>query len=227
MLTCSVCGSSSFKSKTVLWPELIKAWQLSAEEAAYVDEQQGCTCNDCGASLRVVALGDALKDAWGTDLTVRDFVRQSEAQSLRILDINGALGLSDVLAVLPNYVRVDFPQFDLQALSFSNRSFDIVMHSDTLEHIDQPILALEECRRVLAKRGRLCFTIPLIVGRLTRSRAGLAKSYHGDQGCLGDDLIVRTEFGVDAWTFLARAGFSRVLINHVQYPAAMAISAWC
>ena len=226
MLTCSVCGSDNFTSKKVLWPELINAWQLSAEEAGYIDEQQGCKCNDCGASLRVVALADSLREAWRTSLTIRDFVRQTAAHSLRILDINGALGLSEVLAVLPNYLRVDFPQFDLQALPFSNHSFDIVMHSDTLEHIEKPTLALEECRRVLAQGGRLCFTVPLIVGRLTRSRSGLARSHHGDPVSAGDDLLVHTEFGVDAWTFLARAGFSRVMINCVEYPSATAISAW-
>ena len=226
MLTCSICGSHDFTSHKVLWPELISAWQLSEEEARCVDEQQGRTCNFCGASLRVVALGDALRDAWGTSLTIKEFVGRTEAQKIRILDVNGALVLSEALAVLPNYLRVEFPQFDLQALPFSNHSFDIVMHSDTLEHIEQPVLALEECRRVLAPGGRLCFTIPLIVGRLTRSRAGLSKSHHGSPASTGDDLLVHTEFGVDAWTFLARAGFSRTMVNFVQYPTAVALSAW-
>ena len=226
MLTCSICGSHHFTPHKVLWPELISAWQLSAQEAAYIDEQQGYKCDCCSASLRVVALGDALRGAWGTRLTIRQFVQEAEAQTLRILDINGALVLSEALAVLPNYSRADFPEVDLQSLPFSSHAFDIVMHSDTLEHIEQPALALEECRRVLTQEGCLCLTVPLIVGRLTRSRAGLAKSYHGSTTANCDDLLVHTEFGVDAWTFLARAGFSRVMINCVQYPSATAISAW-
>jgi len=37
----------------VLWPELIAQWQLSEREAAYVDDQQGGACDDCGVSLRI------------------------------------------------------------------------------------------------------------------------------------------------------------------------------
>ena len=43
----------------------------------------------------------------------------------------------------------------------------------------RPRLA-EFCRRVLKPEGALCFTVPKIVGRLTRSRDGLPKSYNGD-----------------------------------------------
>src|SRR5208282_3830755 len=42
----------------------------------------------------------------------------------------------------------------------------LVIHSDTLEHVERPVRALEECRRVLAPGGRVCFTVPIIVGRL-------------------------------------------------------------
>lgn len=225
MLTCSICGFQKFTSNKVLWPELINAWQLSAEEAAYIDEQQGRKCDSCGASLRVVALGNALREAWGTSLSINDYVCQPEAQTPRILDINGALVLSEALANLPNYLRIDFPQVDLQALPFPDQSFDTVMHSDTLEHIERPFLALEECRRVLSQGGRLCITVPIIVGRLTRSRAGLANSHHGSEATAAEDLLVHTEFGVDAWTFLVRAGFSRIMFHCVEYPAAIAMTA--
>lgn len=226
MLVCSICGSTGFTPQKVLWPELIAAWQLTAEEAAYINDQQGCTCDSCGSNLRMVALGTALRDAWSTALTIRSYVSQIEARRVRILDLNGAGPLSDALAELPNYVRADFPQVDMQALPYANDSFDIVMHSDTLEHIERPILALEECKRVLVQNGRLCMTIPIIVGRMSRSRAGLAKSHHGDPKTTGDDFIVHTEFGADAWTYLARAGFTRIMLNHVQFPAGVAISAW-
>ncbi len=226
MPICSLCGGVEFTSHQVLWPELVSAWQLAAHEVAYVDDQQGCTCNACGASLRVVALGQALQDAWQTGLTVQEFVCQPAAAALQVLDLNGAAGLSEVLSSLPGYVRADYPAVDMHSLPYAAASFDIVMHSDTLEHVEWPLLALQECRRVLAPGGRLCFTVPIIVGRLTRSRLGLAKSHHGDPSTTGDDFLVRTEFGVDAWTILAQAGFPRTMINVVQYPAATALSAW-
>jgi SAM-dependent methyltransferase len=224
---CSICGGASFSSQKVLWPELIAEWQLSEVETAYVDEQQGCTCDACGANLRVVALGDALRQAWGTDLPLQAFASTPAAAKLRILDINGAAAISHTLARLPLYVRGDFPAVDMHALPYGDKSFDLVIHSDTLEHVERPFRALEECRRVLAPGGRACFTVPIIVGRLTRARAGLAKSYHGGPSNSSDDFVVHTEFGADAWCFLMRAGFTHVAFNQVRYPAAHAISAWC
>jgi SAM-dependent methyltransferase len=224
--SCSVCGGETFTARPLLWPQLIADWQLSADEVGYIDMQQGCSCNVCGASLRTVALGDALRQALGTDLTLQAVVLRPEAARLRILDLNGAAAISPVLARLPNYVRSDYPAVDMHALPFGDGSFDVVIHSDTLEHVAQPVRALEECRRVLSPGGCLCFTVPVIVGRMTRSRAGLAKSFHGDPSDTRDDFVVHTEFGADMWCFVMQAGFTRLGINSVGYPAATAITAW-
>jgi SAM-dependent methyltransferase len=224
---CSICGGAKFYSQKVLWPGLIAEWQLSQFETAYIDEQQGCACDACGANLRVVALGDALRQTLGTGLPLQAFASTSAATKLRILDINGAAAISQTLGTLPLYVRGDFPAVDMHALPYPDKSFDLVIHSDTLEHVERPVRALEECRRVLAPRGRVCFTVPIIVGRLTRARGGLAKSYHGGASNSSDDFLVHTEFGADAWCFLMLAGFTHVAINQVQYPAATALSAWC
>jgi SAM-dependent methyltransferase len=223
---CSICGGGSFTSSKVLWPSLIAEWQLSEAEAAYIDKQQGCGCGDCGANLRVVALGDAVRHTVGTRLPLQAFARTPAAAALRVLDINGAVAISPALAVLPYYVRVDFPAVDLHALPYDDDAFDLIIHSDTLEHVAHPVRALEECRRTLAPGGRLCFTVPLIVGRLTRSRAGLPISFHGNPAVASDDMVVRTEFGADAWRFPVEAGFDHVAINHLIYPAAIAFSAW-
>ncbi len=227
MLTCSVCGGSEFSSERILWAELIAEWQLSREEENYVNEQQGRKCNSCGANMRAIALGNALRDAWSSNLTIKEYVLTEQARALNVLDINGAPAISDALMQLPGYVRADYPIVDIQSLPYSDGSFDLVLHSDTLEHVSNPIRALEECRRVLAAGARLCFTVPVIIGRMTRSRTGLAASYHGAPGSQCDDYIVHTEFGADVWTLVARAGFPQVMINHVDFPVATAISAWC
>jgi len=70
--------------------------------------------------------------------------------------------------------------------------------------------------------GALCFTVPLVVGRLTRSREGLTKSFHGDRNVNADDYMVHTEYGADAWSHLMDAGFSDVTIHAVGNPAATA-----
>lgn len=222
---CSICGGVAFTQHKVLWPELISEWLLSEAEAEYVDRQQGCVCDRCGANLRVVALGLAVRAAVGVSAPLQDYPRIPAAARLRILDVNGAPAISPALAALPHYVRADFPQVDMQALPYADASFDLVIHSDTLEHVPDPIRALAECRRVLAPGGSLCFTIPVIVGRLTRSRDGLPKSYHGDPATSADDLLVQYEFGADAWGLLFEAGFEEIAMHQVDYPAAIAFRA--
>lgn len=226
MQTCSICGGSEFGSGRVLWPALVSEWQLSQDEEDYINEQQGRTCKSCGANMRSIALGSALRDAWSTSLTIKDFLLTTQAKTVKVLDINGAPVLSDMLAQLPGYLRADYPKVDMHSLPYSDGTFDIVFHSDTLEHVDHPVHALAECRRVLAPGGRLCFTVPVIINRMTRSRAGLSASYHGAPDNKADDYIVRTEFGADVWTHIIRAGFSRILINQVEFSTAIAFSAW-
>lgn len=225
MSWCSICGGTEFVSKPVLWPELISSWGLSAEEVGYVDKQQGRSCSACGANLRINALGRAIQDSWETKIPIREFANDCRLRDLRILDINGAEAISPALQPLSSYTRADFPVVDMEALPYSDKAFDLVIHSDTLEHVPHPIRGLEECRRVLADGGRLCFTVPVIVGRLTRGREGMPDSWHGNPANPAG-YLVRTEFGSDVWTYVLRAGFSRLSIHEVEFPAATAITAW-
>ena len=141
---------------------------------------------------------------------------------LRVLEINRAANLNGWLRRLPRHSLVEYPAVDMMAMPFDDASFDLVVHSDTLEHVADPLLALRECRRVLRRRGALCYTVPIVVGRGSRSRQELPASHHGGGG---DDLIVHTEFGADAWTWPLRAGFDRCEIVSVEYPAGLALVA--
>ena len=110
-------------------------------------------------------------------------------------------------------------------LDFPPCHFDLVIHSDTLEHVDDPLRGLEECCRVL-KHGGLCtYTVPVIVGRMTRGRDRLAPSYHGTPDGVKKDYLVHTEFGSDAWTLPIRAGFKSVAIHVLDYPSGIAFAA--
>lgn len=223
---CSICGCNEHHETRVLWPGLVAEWQLNQLERDYIDQQQGTTCTACGANLRLIALGSALCATVSTEQTLREAIAAGLFDECKILDCNGAGAVSTELASLENYCRVDYPEYDMRRLPFSDRSFDIVLHSDTLEHIEHPLLALEECRRVLTPSGRLCFTVPIIVGRLSRDRAGLAPSYHGAPSTDADDFRVHTEFGADTWTIVHEAGFPHVTLSQVRYPCAIAMTAW-
>jgi ubiquinone/menaquinone biosynthesis C-methylase UbiE len=158
---------------------------------------------------------------YGFDGLFRDFVQTQAARSLRVLEINEAGALSPHLATLPRYASARYPAVDMQALPFAARSFDLVVHADTLEHVPDPIAGLAECSRVLDAGGLCAFTVPLIVGRMTRSREGLPPSFHGT----ADErrpYLVHWEFGADAWTYVMRAGFRECSAFALEFPATVA-----
>jgi SAM-dependent methyltransferase len=222
---CPCCGSSELARCTVLWPGLIAEWGLSPEEAEYIDRQQGLHCTACGSNLRSMALAAALLRVFSYDGLFREFVVAEKTQALRILEVNEAGMLTQFLSRARGHRLVSFPEVDLRALPFPEGSFDLVVHSDTLEHVEDPLRALGECRRVLRPGGMCAFTVPIVVGRLTATREGKPPSYHLAEGQPRDDVRVYTEFGADAWTHVLRAGFSECRITSLEYPAAQALVA--
>jgi SAM-dependent methyltransferase len=222
---CSVCGGGEFLFREILSPELVSDWQLSALEVDYINRQQGVSCAGCSNNLRSMALAGAILSAYNFCGTLVQFVDSDFAKSLKVLEINEAGGLTSVLNGLPHHQLVGYPEHDMTNLSFEPAIFDLVLHSDTLEHVPNPIAGLSECRRVLVKTGRCIFTVPIIVGRLSRSRAGLKVSYHGTSAQRDNDLIVHTEFGADIWRFVIEAGFTSARIHSFEYPATLAIEA--
>jgi SAM-dependent methyltransferase len=224
-VVCCVCGGSGFDHTPVLWPELIAAWGLSDEERDYIDIQQGTRCRTCGCNVRSIALARAILRFCAFDGILRTLVLDPAWHNLRVLEINEAGTLHPILGVLPRHQLVCYPDVDIRSLPFSAGSFDLVVHSDTLEHVPSPITGLEECRRVLDARGALLFTVPVIVGRTSRSRVGLRPSYHGQEGSLDPGMLVHTEFGADVWTFVIQAGFSSCELVPFRFPAGLAILA--
>ena len=219
---CSCCGSGHAEQTPILWPELIEEWELSPEEAAYIDRQQGYQCTQCGASLRSMALAQAIVDQFDYHGTLNEFVR-NQGEQLRVLEINEAGQLTQFLRVLSGHTLVTFPDVDMQDLPFKDRSYDLVVHSDTLEHVPNPVAGLTECRRVMAAGGATCFTVPIVIGRLTRDRSGLKPSFHGSR----EDpvYLVKTEYGADAWLQVLQAGFDEFRVTCFEYPAGLAIAA--
>ena len=232
---CCICGGHRFQFHPVLWPQLIADWQLAPDEAEYIDRQQGKCCISCGSNLRSMALGNALKSQLATCLPTPSpaaalahtplvsLLQQPALQSVALLEINEAGNLSPALRQLSGYCFGAYPQVDMHALPYADGSFDIVVHSDTLEHVENPIHALAECRRVLKPGGALCMTVPVVVARMSRNRAGLPLSLHSQSDA--PDYAVHTEFGADAWTYLMQAGFTEISMHAIEYPAALAFCA--
>ena len=95
-----------------------------------------------------------------------------------------------------------------------------------MEHVPDPIAALSECCRLLKPGGRLAFTVPIIVDRLTRSQQNSPPSYHGyPEDERRSDFMVHTEYGTDLWKQVMQAGFSECRIIGLEYPSAIALVA--
>lgn len=224
-LYCYCCGSRKFEKHEVLWKQLSDEWRLAKLEIEYINRQQGLTCVSCGANLRSIALAFAFMKAMNFRGLFKDFVQDSTAaKHLKVLEINEAGSLTPWLAKIPGHKLIRYPEFDMTAMPFESSVFDVVIHSDTLEHIEYPIRALSECRRVLKENTGFClFTVPMVVDRLTASRTGLPPSYHGTKDKLSEDHVVFTEYGCDTWRQVILAGFSECRIVSVEFPSAQAL----
>ncbi|VXD25594.1 class I SAM-dependent methyltransferase [Planktothrix paucivesiculata] len=224
---CCICGGSSFTKNTIIWDELATDWELTPEQRSYVDDQQGLVCNQCGSNLRSMTLASAIMARLETSNEFfTNFCANNEIfKNLRVLEINGAGSLTPYLAQLPQYLFASYPECDMQQLPYQNESFDIIIHSDTLEHIPNGNKALQECRRVLTSKGFLAYTIPIIPERITRSREGLKPSYHGRESKNLEDHLVYREYGADFFGEIFDAGFKDVHLHSIMYPASIAVIA--
>jgi SAM-dependent methyltransferase len=222
---CLCCGANQFSFTPVLWDSLIQEWELKPEEANYINLQQGFHCQICGSNLRSMALALALMSCFQFSGTFSEFVKQPEVQRLKLLEVNEAGFLTQFLVALPRRLIKTYPEADMMALAFEDSSFDVVCHSETLEHVPDPIIGLSECHRILKPGGVLAFTVPIVVDRMTRSRQDLPKSYHGYSDGDRIDFLVHTEYGSDAWRQVIQAGFKECRMIALEYPTALALLA--
>lgn len=219
---CLCCGSDKLKLAPILWQGLIDEWHLSSFEADYINRQQGLYCTVCGNNLRSMALALAIMRCHDFDGLFKDFVREKRIRKLRVLEINTSGMLTQFLNHIPAHKLCSYPKVDMLSLPYPRCSFDLVIHSDTLEHISDPILGLAECHRVIKAGGFCCFTVPIVIDRITRSRNGLSPSYHSSPGEPQSVNLVYTEYGSDAWRHVIEGGFDECRMHFLEFPSAQA-----
>ncbi|MGB4857766.1 MAG: methyltransferase domain-containing protein [Dokdonella sp.] len=112
---------------------------------------------------------------------------------------------------------------DVQRLTYADESFDLITHSEIMEHVPDDAAAFCELRRVLRNNGCMIFTVPLSAAAVTVERVRLDSrgqvehllepAYHTDPWRAGDGILVFRDYGKDVVDRLNAAGFSDVVIR--------------
>ena len=168
-------------------------------------------CLVCGKNSKKFVfkkiLSDELVADWG--LTKKQRKRRDIKESMFCSVCNSsmrdrALAKGIMKTKVFNYLK-RIKKEDITDLSYKDCSFDLVVHSEVLEHVDDVDKALSECKRVLKPSGVCVFTAPVVMERSTVKRAEinvetakvrhlLKASYHGS----GEkNNLVFWEFGGD------------------------------
>jgi SAM-dependent methyltransferase len=206
-----VCGAETrfVRNSWILPADLAREWPRE-----FVDRESQL-CAECGANRRVRRIAEVLVSLYGeSSRSITELMREESFRRLAIAEINSIGRMHAFLADHPGLSYSEYPEEDLMKLSYSDASFDLVLTSDTLEHVPDPRLALRETRRVLRAGGRHVFTVPHDPRReRTRSREGLPAQHHGRGGgpyalvTRQADMLAHTDFGADVEEIVREAGF--------------------
>jgi hypothetical protein len=233
---CTVCGRfrPMFYRRGIIPRRLEELWGLSHGLAEAFARKETCACSYCRSRLRGRRLAQVLLELYPVGSppaparSLAQWVEQPAARALRIAEINRIDGLHEFLAHMPHVSSSDFGagsspdstcpavrSEDLTRLTYGDESFDLILTSESLEHVPVLEQALREIHRVLVTGGRHVFTIPLLPGvpkTFARSvkladgsvedRAPRICHPGGDWG-----YPVFTEFGADLPALLERSGF--------------------
>jgi SAM-dependent methyltransferase len=204
---CLNCGEKS--QNELIFPidtSLKDTWGLNAQLTNLFNIREGTLCAVCGASVRAQGLARAIlesKYGFGAK-NLREWVQLANKNKLIVCELNSCHRLHDTLSKLKHLAFSEYgtsTQQDIENLTYPPSHFDIVLHSETLEHVPNPSRAMDECRKIIKKDGIVLFTTPVIWTRKTRRRAIinndkieylLPPSHHGYKT---DDYLVFFEYG--------------------------------
>ena len=127
----------------------------------------------------------------------------------------------------PGAFKNGFRCENLEALTFTNASFDLVITQDVMEHVMNPSQAFSEIARTLKPGGAHVFTVPWYAPKPTFIRAAevggnveyfAEKDYHGNP--IDDDgVLVVTEWGIELPEFILKHSglVTTVFVTHDRH----------
>ena len=220
---CHACGArGAFAFADIVPPVLAEDWGLTPSMKAAIDRRESGVCGVCENPYRGRQIARALVALYGRrgETSLADLVGGERFAAMRILGMD--LPFLRVLEKCPGFSASDYITSLVPArrrpdhgLPFADASLDLVLASDTLEHIPAYRRVLREIGRVLVPGGRFVTIQPVVLARKTVTRcvvddAGTVRhlrppSYHCRQS---DDSLVFVEFGIDFLDELDAAGLA-------------------
>lgn len=214
---CTICRSERtfqvsqmYASRTLEDGRIIPNWR------------EHLNCLTCGVVNRTRGALHILDQEFRFDATARVYITEQVTPLFRRLrerwpTLTGSEYLSAELK--SGTERDGIRHEDVQALSFPDRSFDLIMSYDVLEHVPFRQKAFEELFRCLAPGGRLFFTVPFSfnnaeeVVRAVVHEDGtlehlLEPEYHGNPVDMEGGSLCFRYFGWSVVRHLEEAGFT-------------------
>ncbi|MHB8447945.1 MAG: class I SAM-dependent methyltransferase [Rudaea sp.] len=178
-------------------------------------DEHGTRCVRCGASAIHLSMGSAL-NTYVPDLARRDAYELSARGPLvaHLRRMARSLSVSEYKPEANS--RGGVRSEDVQGLTFADASFDLVTHTEVLEHVPDDARAFSELHRILRPGGIMLFTVPQHGGERTVERARLrngnvehllAPAYHRDPLRGGTDILAYRDYGRDILERLRAADF--------------------
>jgi SAM-dependent methyltransferase len=183
----------------------------------------GLRCARCSAGVVQLSLGWALREEVGSVATLDVCELSARGALAAYLRRNARTAATSEYFpdIVPGSVHDGARVEDVQRLTYADASFDLVTHTEVLEHVPDDARALAELLRVLCPGAIMLFTVPLHSGTDTVERARvrdgaiehlLEPAYHIDPLQPAGILAFR-DYGLDIVDRVRAAGFADVRIS--------------
>ncbi|MFN6189445.1 MAG: class I SAM-dependent methyltransferase [Planctomycetia bacterium] len=242
---CPICGARLLLlRRPVIGRALAAQWRLSQDWIAHFEQREGEICLGCGGSLRVRQLADTvcvwLKTKGAAEGSLMAACKGSIVRGLAVAELNACGAAHKAFRMIPGLAYSEYEPAnsrvcheDILELSYADELFDLVVHSDTLEHVPDVHAGLAELHRVLKPGGATIFTVPIVSdGRQTIVRAERVngqlvyhkeRSFHGGSYQSTQQYLVCYEFGSDFEDAVREHGFNVEVHKSTTNPAVVSL----
>lgn len=219
---CDACGDeASFEYFDVINDRLASEWKINKSLQHAYSVRESMHCSSCRCSVRLRALARAITLVFDPrSKSLMESIKKGVFKSKNVAEINACGDLHEILKKIKSLEYSEYAgrvkgvrDEDLQNLTYKDNAFDLILTSDTFEHVPDYQKALTEIYRILKPGGYHIYTLPLIFSRKTKRRVKIYRdklemiarpSYHGAGE---EDNLVCTEFGIDFMNELKKSNF--------------------